>query len=417
MKIAKEVVASGVPKHKVIKKKPVSSRVLFLAFALTAIVGYLAGTYNLEIRAAVGPVFGYKAHPASLDLSSLQTVYGDLASHYDGTLNTSTLIDGALHGLVSAAGDTYTVYMDKAETTAFNNDLSGNVGGGIGAEIGLKNNLITIVSLLPDNPAQAAGLEANDVITAINGTSTTGESVDQAVDKIRGTDGTTVQLTILRNGVSTNYSLKRATINDPSVTSTIDGTLGVMTITRFDSNTGDLARQAAQQFVSKGVKDVILDLRDNGGGYLTAAQDVAGLWLNNKTVVSERDGNQTIDTLSSGGNPLLEGIPTAVLVNAGTASASEIVSGALQDYGVAKIVGEQTFGKGSVQQVISYDLTDGPQLNNTQLKVTIAKWYTPKGKNINHQGITPDIKVDLTQANIDAGVDPQMDAAKTALGL
>jgi carboxyl-terminal processing protease len=307
--------------------------------------------------------------------------------------------------------------MDKAETTAFNNDLSGNVGGGIGAEIGLKNNLITIVSLLPDNPAQAAGLEANDVITAINGTSTTGESVDQAVDKIRGTDGTTVQLTILRNGVSTNYSLKRATINDPSVTSTIDGTLGVMTITRFDSNTGDLARQAAQQFVSKGVKDVILDLRDNGGGYLTAAQDVAGLWLNNKTVVSERDGNQTIDTLSSGGNPLLEGIPTAVLVNAGTASASEIVSGALQDYGVAKIVGEQTFGKGSVQQVISYDLTDGPQLNNTQLKVTIAKWYTPKGKNINHQGITPDIKVDLTQANIDAGVDPQMDAAKTALGL
>jgi carboxyl-terminal processing protease len=417
MKVSKEIIAGRVPKHNVRSKK-VSQSTFVIGLILTVAVGYLAGTYNAQIAAFVGPVFGYRPHPATLDLSSLQTVYSNLAANYDGTIDTSTLIDGALHGMVSAVNDTYTVYQNKSEAAAFNNDLSGNIGAGIGAEIGLKNNLITIDSVLDNNPAKTAGLEAGDVITAINGQSTTGYTVDKAVSLVRGDVGTTVKLTILRNGITTDYSVTRATINDPSVTSTIDGTLGTITITRFDTDTGDLARAAAQQFVAKGVKDVILDLRDNGGGYLSAAQDVAGLWINNKTVVTERVGTKITSTLKSGGNPLLAGLPTVVLVDENTASASEIVSGALQDYGIAKLVGVKTFGKGSVQQLISFDATDGPILDGGQLKVTVAKWYTPDGKNINHEGITPNLVVpDVTQANFDAGVDPQLDAAKKALGL
>lgn len=409
MKNPNTITAEHTPK-KQRKFNRVNSKFLFIGFAAVAVLGYVAGTYNTQIIAAIGPVFGYRPHAATLDLSSLQTVYSQLAANYDTKLDNSKLIDGALHGMVSAAGDTYTVYMNKTESSSFNDDLSGNLGGGIGAAVGLKNNLITISSVLANNPAKAAGLQSNDVISAINGKSTAGLSVEQAVTLIRGDVGTTVKLTIIRDGVTKDYSLTRETINDPSVTSTVDGTLGTITITRFDSDTGDLARQAAQSFVSKGVKNVILDLRDNGGGYLTAAQDVAGLWLNDKVVVTERVGSKTVDTIKSTDNPLLAGLPTVILVNANSASASEIVSGALQDYGAAKLVGEKTFGKGSVQKLIDLD-------GGAQLKVTVAKWYTPKGKNINHQGITPNVVVKYTQSDVDAGVDPQLDAAKKALGL
>jgi carboxyl-terminal processing protease len=408
-KLKLSAIAAHAPKHTSHKKR-VSSNVLFIAFAATAVVGYIAGTFNEQIKAAVGPVFGYKAHSATLDLSSLQEVYSNLAANYDGTVDPNTLIDGALHGMVSSLGDNYTVYMNKAEADSFNNSLSGNIGGGIGAEIIMKDNQVTISAVLDNNPAKAAGLLGGDVITAINGTSIAGYSVDKAVALVRGDPGTTVKLTISRNGVSMDFNVTRAIINDPSVTSSIDGTLGTITITRFDTDTGALARTAAQQFVTKGVKDVILDLRNNGGGYVTAAQDVAGLWLNNKLLVTEKDGNTVVDSISTGNNALLAGLPTVILVNGDSASASEIVSGALQDYKVATLVGEKTFGKGSVQKVISLD-------GGAQLKVTVAKWYTPDNKNINLVGITPNVTVDLTQANIDAGVDPQLDAAKTALGL
>jgi len=186
--------------------------------------------------------------------------------------------------------------------------------------------------------------------------------------------------------------------------------VGTLTISRFDSETGTLARAAARDFKSQGVKAIILDLRGNGGGYLTAAQDVAGLWLDNQVVVSERTNGKVVDELKSGSDAILSGIHTVVLVNAGSASASEIVAGALQDHGVAKLVGEKTFGKGSVQKLIA--LPEG-----AQLKVTVARWYTPNGKNITKEGITPDITATLAQKDVDAGVDPQLDAAKKELGL
>jgi carboxyl-terminal processing protease len=227
---------------------------------------------------------------------------------------------------------------------------------------------------------------------------------------IRGEAGTTVKLNIQRGTDVKDYTVTRATINNPSVTSSVADGVGTMTISRFDEETGSLAQQAAQSFKKQGVKAVILDLRDNPGGFVDAAVDVAGLWLDNQVVVTERTGNTVKETLRSGSDAVLAGIPTVVLVNGNSASASEIVSGALQDHKAAKIIGEKTFGKGSVQQLLTLD-------SGAQLKVTIARWYTPNGKNITGNGITPDVTATLTQANVDAGVDPQVDTAKTALGL
>ena len=391
-------------------KKHLSPAMLFIIIAFTAALGYGAGMYHYQIEAAIGPVFGYKAHSGTIDVSSLQQTYNQLAANYDGTLDATLLVQGANRGMVAAAGDAYTTYMSPQEATDFNNGLSGNIGGGIGAVIGIKNDRTTIMSTLKDNPAIKAGLNAYDTILKVNDESTSGWTVDKAVSVIRGEAGTTVKLNIQRGSEIKDYTVTRAIINNPSVDSSVSDGVGTMTITRFDTETGDLARVAAQDFVKQGVKAVILDLRGNSGGYVSAAVDVAGLWLDNQVVVTERVGDTVKDTLRSGSNALLSGIPTVVLVDGGTASASEIVAGALQDHHAAKLVGDKTFGKGSVQLPISLD-------GGAELKVTIARWYTPNGKNINQQGIVPDTSAILTQSDVDKGVDPQLDAAKKILGI
>ena len=392
-------------------KKVVSANALFLIIAGTAVLGFFVGTQSNQILAFVGPVFGIKTYAGNVDLSSLQATYKALKANYDGTLDDKTLIDGANKGMVSAAGDNYTLYMNAKDAASFADDLSGNIGGGIGAEISIRSSKVTIIGVLKDDPAMKAGLQAGDTVLTINDVSTTGMTVDQAVAKIRGDAGTTVKLSIDRAGQTMNFTVTRATITSPSVTSSVssDG-VGTLTISRFDSDTASLAQAAARDFKAQGVKAVILDLRDNGGGYVDAAQSVLGLWLDNKVVVTERTNGQVVSTLKSGSNALLAGLPAVVLVNGGSASASEIVAGALQDYKVAKLVGVQTFGKGSVQKLI--DLPGG-----AELKVTVARWYTPNGKNITKEGITPDIMATLTQADSDAGKDPQLDAAKKELGL
>ncbi|MNX77844.1 putative CtpA-like serine protease [compost metagenome] len=391
------------------RQRTFSKSFLFLTIAATALIGFVAGTRSNDIIAAIGPVFGIKVHTGTLDLSSVQTTYQKLAANYDGELDTQKLVEGASRGLVEAAGDPYTVYMDAKEAADFNNDLSGNIGGGIGAEIGLREEKPTIIRVLKDNPAEKAGLAAGDQIVAVNDQTAVGQTVDKVVGNVRGEAGTTVKISVLRSGVPKEFTVTRSVINNPSVDSKVENGIGTLTISRFDSQTGALARKAAQQFKDQGVKSVILDLRGNGGGYLGAAQDVAGLWLDEKVVVSERTGGKTTEELKTGKDALLAGIQTVVLVNGGTASASEIVAGALQDYGVATLLGEKTFGKGSVQQVL--DLGAG-----TVLKVTIAKWYTPKGNNINKEGIEPDQTVVLGQADASSGNDPQLQAALKLLG-
>ena len=377
--------------------------------ALAVIVGYSAGTRNDQIVGMVAPALGFKVASGSLDLATVQTTYRQLKANFDGTLDEQALISGASRGLVAAAGDDYTIYMDKKEAEEFNKDLNGDIGGGIGAEIGNRNSKPTIIRTLPDAPAAKSGLSAGDVIIMVNDESAATWSVGDTVSKIRGDIGTTVKVKVLRGGETKEFTITRAKITSPSVESKIDGETGILTLSRFDDTTTDLARQAAQSFKDKGVKNVILDLRGNGGGLLTSAQEVAGLWLRDKVVVSERTNGKTTDELRSGSNPILEGIPTVVLVNGSSASASEIVAGALQDHRAATLIGEKTFGKGSVQKLI-----DLP--NDSVLKVTVARWYTPNGKNITKQGITPDKVVVLSADDANNSRDPQLDAAKAKLG-
>lgn len=411
-----------VPKkmHKTISKAKVSNEqkerdqlktfIFVISLVLAVAIGYVAGCYNRQIVAIISPVLGGKTYSADIDLSSVEDTYNELASRFDGTLDKAKLIEGASRGLVEAAGDDYTVFMSSKESTDFNDSLSGKIGGGIGAEIGLRNSKITIMRTLKNNAAEKAGLMANDIVLKVNDQSTEGWTVDKAVGLIRGDEGTTVKLSILRGTEVKEYTITRATINNPSVDSSVVDGIGIMTISRFDEETGSLARAAAQDFKTKGVKGVVLDLRGNGGGYVSAAKDVAGLWLDDKVVVTERVNNVVKSTIKSGNNAILSGLPTTVLVNGSSASASEIVAGALKDYGVAKLVGEKTFGKGSVQELVT--LSGG-----SQIKVTIARWYTPKGKNINKEGITPDKVVSISQQDVDNGTDPQLDEAKKLLGL
>jgi carboxyl-terminal processing protease len=375
---------------------------------LVAIIAFVAGTRSLDIAAAVGPLFGFKVASGSLDLSSTQDVYRRLKANFDGTLDDKTLIDGATRGMVAAAGDKYTVFMDAKEAKDFNNELTGTIGGGIGAEIGVRNNQPTILRVLDGNPAKQAGLLAGDVITAVNDQNTQGWPSDKTAAAIRGEAGTTVKVTVMRASDTKTFTVTRAVVNNPSVTSSVNNGVGTIKLTRFDDQTGTLARQAAQSLKSQGVKGIVLDLRGNGGGYLTAAQDVAGLWLNNKTVVTERTYGVVTDTVTSGGDSILAGIPTVVLIDGNSASASEIVAGALQDYKVATLIGEKSYGKGTVQKVLNLP-------NDAILKVTVARWYTPNGKNITAQGIMPDSEVKMTTEDTNAGRDPQNDAAQAKL--
>lgn len=386
------------------QKKGITKTIYFLSIAVAVLVGFVGGTRSNEILAVIGPIFGMKVETGTLDLASLQKTYQALKANFDGEVESGKLIDGANHGLVASLGDPYTAYMTADEAAEFQKDLTGDVGAGIGAEIGVRKDQPTILRVLPNHPAEKAGLQSGDVIAAINDEASLALTADEAAGKIRGEAGTTVKVVILRGDETLDFTITREKINNPSVSSEVKDGVGVLTITRFDDQTASLARQAAREFKNQNVRGVVLDLRGNGGGYLTAAQDVAGLWLKDKVVVSERTGGRVTDELKSGGDPILESVPTVVLVNGASASASEIVAGALQDYGVASLVGEKTFGKGTVQKLL--DLGD-----NTMLKVTVARWYTPNGKNISEEGIKPDKEATLTAEDVDAGKDPQLEAA------
>jgi carboxyl-terminal processing protease len=390
------------------KKWSLAPSTAVLVMGVLLVVGYAAGTRHDQILATVGPALGIKVATGTLDLSSVQNTYRQLSSNFDGDLDENALIQGASKGLVAASGDIHTEYFTKKEAAQFEDDLNGDIGGGIGAEIGVRESKPTVIRTLANTPAEKSGLLAGDQLLAINEEAVGEQTVDQVVKKIRGEVGSTVKLSVLRGDETKEFTITRQTITSPSVTATVDGDIGTLKISRFDRETGNDARIAAQDFKNKGVKKVILDLRDNGGGYLTAAPEVAGLWLNNKVVVSERVKGKTQGEQRSGSNPLLEGLPTVVLVNGGTASASEIVTAALKEYGVASVVGEKTYGKGTVQEM--KDLNDG-----ALLKVTIQRWFTPKGNNVDKKGINPDQVVKLTKDDVNANKDPQLDAARARL--
>lgn len=378
----------------------------FLTLVIVAIVSFVAGARSDALFANVASVFGVRTSNKTIDLSSVQKTYQELIANYDGKLDTQKLIYGANRGLVEAAGDPHTAYMDPDETKEFDKSLSGQIGGGIGAEIGLRNNKPTIIKPLENSPAQKAGIKAGEVIVKVNDESSSDWSVEKVVSKIRGEVGTSVKLTLLSGGQTREVSVVRQNIVSPAVESEIDGEIGILKVNRFGDDTVSLSRKYASEFVDKGVKKVILDLRNNPGGTVGAAQGLLGIWLDNQVAMTERRGSEIVKTLRTTGMPILGNMKTVVLINGNSASASEITAGALREYGKATLVGQKSYGKGSVQIVLGLP-------GGSQMKVTEARWYTPKGKNIDKTGIEPDVKVDLSSDDVNNNVDPQMDKAKS----
>lgn len=378
----------------------------FLTLVIVAIVSFVAGARSDALFANVASVFGVRTSNKTIDLSSVQKTYQELIANYDGKLDTQKLIYGANRGLVEAAGDPHTAYMDPDETKEFDKSLSGQIGGGIGAEIGLRNNKPTIIKPLENSPAQKAGIKAGEVIVKVNDEASSDWSVEKVVSKIRGEVGTSVKLTLLSDGKTREVSVVRQNIVSPAVESEIDGEIGILKVNRFGDDTVSLARKYASEFVEKGVKKVILDLRNNPGGTVGAAQGLLGIWLDNQIAMTERRGSEIVKTLRTTGTPILGNMKTVVLINGNSASASEITAGALREYGKATLVGQKSYGKGSVQIVLGLP-------GGSQMKVTEARWYTPKGKNIDKTGIEPDVKVDLSSDDVNNNVDPQMDKAKS----
>lgn len=378
----------------------------FLTLVIVAIVSFVAGARSDALVANVASVFGVRTSNKTIDLSSVQKTYQELVANYDGKLDTQKLIYGANRGLVEAAGDPHTAYMDPDETKEFDKSLSGQIGGGIGAEIGLRNNKPTIIKPLENSPAQKAGIKAGEAIIKVNDEASSDWSVEKVVSKIRGEVGTSVKLTLLSDGKTREVSVVRQNIVSPAVESEIDGEIGILKVNRFGDDTVSLARKYASEFVEKGVKKVILDLRNNPGGTVGAAQGLLGIWLDNQIAMTERRGSEIVKTLRTTGTPILGNMKTVVLINGNSASASEITAGALREYGKATLVGQKSYGKGSVQIVLGLP-------GGSQMKVTEARWYTPKGKNIDKTGIEPDVKVDLSSDDVNNNVDPQMDKAKS----
>ncbi len=374
---------------------------------LAAAVVVIAGSFYAgdSLSGSVSLPFLKPAHKA--DFSSLNSIYELMQRNFDGKIDDQKAIDGAKAGLVAAGGDPYTVFLDSKSAKALSDELTGKLSG-IGTQIGIKNNVLTVIAPIDDTPAAKAGLKPGDLIAKINGEDTSNMSVDTAVSKIRGQAGTKVTLKIVRSGTPDPFdvTIVRANITVPSVKSSLkNGNVAYINITQFGPDTADLVDKAAANLKAQGATSVILDLRNDPGGYLDAGVAVASQFLpSGKTVVSERTGGKTTNTLTAAAGGKLIGLPTIVLINAGSASASEIVAGALHDNKVARLEGEKSFGKGSVQEI--KDLPDG-----AQLKVTVAHWYTPAGVNINKEGIKPDVEVKNSSEDFNASRDPQLDKA------
>ncbi len=376
---------------------------------LAGLLVFMLGVNVGNGRIAVGANSGQVANelPANLDYSSIEAVYDTLRVTYDGDIEHKALLDGLKQGLAQATGDPYTEYFNATEAKEFDEELSGSFTG-IGAELGKnQSNNIEIISPIAGFPAEKAGLKAKDVIAEIDGESTANLSISEAVKKIRGEEGTKVKLTVVRaNTQELRFEITRAQITIPSVKSEIiEGNIGLLTISRFGPDTAQLAREAATGFKQAGVKGVILDLRGDPGGLLDASVSVSSLWLDKSQVVlQEKRDNVVVKNFNATGNPVLKGIKTVVLVDEGSASASEITAGALKDNKAAIIIGTKTYGKGSVQALER--LADG-----SLLKVTSAHWFTPSGVGINKVGIAPDQKVERTEDDFKNNRDPQRQAA------
>ncbi|HOS98869.1 MAG TPA: S41 family peptidase [bacterium] len=366
-------------------------------------LGKVSGLYNSDTGGRLSSDLNFNLFWQTWDI--VKTNYVD-----HDQLTDKQMFYGALRGLVGSTKDPYTIFMDPEDAKMFNEDLAGSFSG-IGAEVGLRNDVITIIAPLADTPAERAGLRAGDKVYAIDQQSTAGLTVDEAVKKIRGPKGTKVTLTIGRG----DAKLQDITIvRDVIVVKSLDYSynsedgLFIITINNFNADTETLFAEAVADIKVKNPRGLIVDLRNNPGGYLDSAVAIASYWIESGVIVGEQSATESPRQYLARGFAPLANLPTVVLINQGSASASEIVAGALMDYGQATTIGKTTFGKGSVQMV--KDLPDG-----SMIKITTDKWLTPSGVSINDKGITPDIEIDFTEEDFNANRDPQIEKAKEFL--
>lgn len=390
------------------------SYALVAAFAFFAGAALTSGTDNSVLARVPFLGDGLSATPdSSADLADFWKAWNALSENFVETHASSTIpttkekVYGAIQGLASSYGDPYTVFMPPAEAKQFADDIAGNFDG-VGMEIGIRDSVLTVIAPLKGTPAESAGIRAGDFIIAIDGKSTEGMSTDAAVKAIRGPKGSAVAFSLVRDGKPLSIRVVRDTIEVPETDYGLDAKTGVFHIAlyEFTQNSAQLFDTAFAAFKKSGSRFLVIDLRGNPGGYLDAAVDIASHFLpeGSLVVTEDHEGKAPDDAHRSlGYDDLPPGTKVAALIDQGSASASEILAGALHDHRVATLIGTNSFGKGSVQQLISVD--------GGSLKVTIARWLTPSGKNISDGGLTPDIKASLTSADAQAHKDPQMERA------
>jgi len=394
----------------------VRDRILSLAILpiVTLVIGWEAGTLWGHNRLnAAETVTGDPQQ--QVDMSLMWNVWSLLQDKYiePGDLKTNEMILGAVHGMVAAVGDPYTVFMSPVESTDFRDSLSGHLEG-IGAQLTQSGGNVLVVSPLKGSPAEKVGLQSQDWIVEVDGKDVTGQSLEQIVTQVRGPKGTTVKVGVVRKGLGEilTLSMVRDSITVPSTEYEVrhgtGGDVGYLAINQFGDETVNEVRSILTDVDPAKLKGFIIDLRFNGGGYLDGAVDLVSMFQQEGLVVSVQGKGTDIERHEVTGQAILPTIPLVVLVNEGSASASEITAGALQDNKRATIVGVKSFGKGTVQEVIN--LKDG-----TSLRVTIAHWLTPSGRNLSKEGVMPDIIVERTREQMIAEQDPQLNAAMKIL--
>ena len=391
------------------QKKQVNLSTTIFSSLITLAVGiFLGSNWNnlyLHFSPYINPA---QKITSNIKWDDLNEVYSQISSNFDGSINKTQLIEGAKKGLTAALADPYTVYYDSKEAAEFKSDLKGEIKeAGVGIEMMKQGDYVVVTRTLPDNPARKAGVHAGDVIFAINGEEVWDKDTEIIASKLRGASGEKVKLTVARDKQKLDFELVREKINNVSADISYQDKTAIISVYRFSEDTGTLVQSFTKDFKNRGINKVILDLRNNGGGYVTAARDLLSLWLDGDKILTQKSATigQTI-TYAKRGEASLKDMKTIVLVNNATASASEIVAGALKDYKKATIVGTKTYGKGVVQTML--ELSGG-----SLLKITTAHWYTPEGQTINKTGITPDIEVERSYSDINSGKDPQLDKAKT----
>ena len=401
-------------------KKKKGFRALAMGVALTLIIGVSVYAGNRLTAFGILPITSVSAVQSSLEkvndtenFKRVLEIREMLYRWYDGEIDDSKLAEGAIKGMVSSLGDQYTYYMNGKEFSDFKEKSQGNYMG-IGIQVAAKDGKIVVISPIQGGPAEKAGIKTGDVILKVNGEQVSGNELDKAVSMMKGTTKENIKLTLYREGKGEfDVDVMRDVIKTVNVKSEmIDGDIGYIEVLAFDEGTAKDFETQLKALEDKGMKGLILDLRGNPGGFMKECVDLVSNFVpKDKVIVSTIDkyGNKE-ESISKGG--IAQGMPLVVLIDGGTASASEIVAGAIRDYDLGTLVGTTSFGKGIVQVVLD---KIGQEKDGTALKVTISKYYTPNGENIHKKGIGPDVTVEypkeLKEKTYSRSTDPQFEKA------